>query len=142
MKTTTEIQALQNAANKFNLKVLEYVQTDKRKRQRYFLIDSEKNTISPALEYEKLNAFLLGMDKSSKLKKEKPSNDEIKEILLNLTFELIHGSRKSIITKILEYAELIHVVDESYILKLAKMDDYQVKAEAYNFIKYFIEFKL
>jgi hypothetical protein len=66
MKTTQEKQALQNFADKFNLLVLEYIVNDKRKKQTYFLIDKDQNSICHPMDYNYLNCFLLGIDKAIK----------------------------------------------------------------------------
>ena len=60
----TELEALQNHANYFqNLSVREKFQEDKRKTtKKYFLVDEiTGKSISPVLDYEQLNHFILGM---------------------------------------------------------------------------------
>lgn len=71
MKTTiTELQALQNAAGRIGLTIHEYFEQDKRKSvQKYFATTKEGNKISPVLDYEQLNHFLLGFIKGSQLNK-------------------------------------------------------------------------
>ena len=57
----TELQALQNAGNRINLTIREYLEEDKRKTvQRYFAVDKFGNGVSPVLDYNTLNHFLLG----------------------------------------------------------------------------------
>jgi hypothetical protein len=65
----TELISLQNAANYFqNLSVREKFQKDKRKTtKKYFLVLNADTSISPVLDYEQLNHFILGMIKASKL---------------------------------------------------------------------------
>lgn len=71
----TELESLQNAANYFrNLEVRQYHAEDKRKTmKRYFLVinDGQKpaTTISPVLDYEQLNHFILGMIKLHQLQR-------------------------------------------------------------------------
>lgn len=71
METQTELQALQNAANATNIegiKVHEYLMDDKRKTiKKYFVNVPNNGTISPKLDYEQMNHFLIGMIKAIKL---------------------------------------------------------------------------
>jgi hypothetical protein len=62
METLTELQALQNAANLFNGIVHEYYQEDKRRTtKKYFLtVGLSKSNISPVLDYDQMNHFILG----------------------------------------------------------------------------------
>jgi hypothetical protein len=60
MKTQTEQQSLQNAANKVGAIVTPFYMEDKRKKQRYFLKYGE-TVVSPTLCYDKLNHFIYGM---------------------------------------------------------------------------------
>lgn len=60
MNTITELEALQNAANVIGLQVKEYIQNDKRKSiKKYFLLN-DIGTVSPVLDYENMNHFILG----------------------------------------------------------------------------------
>jgi hypothetical protein len=67
----SEIEALQNAANATNLKGLvvhEYLHQDKRKSiKKYFVKLANNGTISPILDYEQMNHFLLGMISMNKI---------------------------------------------------------------------------
>ena len=66
MKTTNELTSLQNFANKFeDLKVKLFFYEDHRKKTRYILTKND-TSISPPLHYEKLNLFLLGIEKCKK----------------------------------------------------------------------------
>jgi len=56
----TEIQALQNAADKIGLTVHEKWQEDKRKTLKKYFAQKGQVTVSPVLDYENLNHFLLG----------------------------------------------------------------------------------
>jgi hypothetical protein len=66
-----EIEALQNAANATNLEgivVHEYLIQDKRKSiKRYFVNLTNHGTISPNLDYEQMNHYLLGMIRMNKI---------------------------------------------------------------------------
>ena len=55
-----EVEALQNFATKLELKVNVWQQQDKRKKPIYYLTNSEQTTISPKLDYNTLNHFMLG----------------------------------------------------------------------------------
>ena len=71
----TELESLQNAANYFrNLEVRQHYSEDKRKTvKKYFIVfkDEQKpaTTISPVLDYEQLNHFILGMIKLHQLQR-------------------------------------------------------------------------
>jgi hypothetical protein len=66
METLTELQALQNAANLFNGIVHQVCQDDKRRTtKKYFLVvgfikSGEPLDISPVLDYDQMNHFILG----------------------------------------------------------------------------------
>jgi flavorubredoxin len=63
----TEKEALQNAANDLNLIIVEHQAHDKRKTVgKYFAIDSKFTSVSPTLDYEQLNHFLLGYRRAMK----------------------------------------------------------------------------
>jgi hypothetical protein len=63
-----ELQALKNAAANVNLFVFEDPQTDRRvKKRKYFLTTTELKTVSPVLNYDRLNHFILGFIEASKL---------------------------------------------------------------------------
>ena len=61
----TEQEALQNAANCLNLSatVRQKYFDDKRKKTAKYYLQIGKETVSPALDYEQLNYFILGMIK-------------------------------------------------------------------------------
>jgi len=64
----TELLALQNAANYFEgYSIIEYNPNDKRKTVKKYLLASNERTISPPLDYENLNYFILGMIKASQV---------------------------------------------------------------------------
>ena len=61
----TQLESLQNWANRFGFTAVEYFQQDKRKTvQMYFLIDSKYITISPVYDYENLCTFMNGYGKA------------------------------------------------------------------------------
>jgi hypothetical protein len=63
-----ELQSLKNAAANVNLFVFEAPQTDKRvKKRKYFLTTAELKTVSPVLNYDRLNHFIFGFIAASKL---------------------------------------------------------------------------
>jgi len=63
-----ELQALKNAAANVNLFVFEAPQTDRRiKERKYFLTTAELKTVSPVLNYDRLNHFIFGFIEASKL---------------------------------------------------------------------------
>tara|TARA_R110000823_G_scaffold236519_1_gene362207 strand:+ start:69 stop:281 length:213 start_codon:yes stop_codon:yes gene_type:complete len=67
MKTDSnpELTALQNFANKFELKVKLFFMEDQRKKTKYILTKND-NFISPPLNYNELNHFLLGINECKK----------------------------------------------------------------------------
>lgn len=56
----TEIEALQNAANKVRLDIYEKWNQDKRKTVKQYFAQRRSETVSPTLDYEQMNHFLLG----------------------------------------------------------------------------------
>jgi len=64
MESITEIEALQNSANTLELTIYEKPQDDKRKTiKKYFAVkngDKNGESVSPILDYEQMNYFLLG----------------------------------------------------------------------------------
>ena len=62
MNTIAELQALQNATTGLNLTVHEWFPYDKRKKVSYFL-QRGSETVSPVLNYDQMNHFLLGYRK-------------------------------------------------------------------------------
>jgi len=67
MNTITELQALQNAANVIGLTVYEKCQNDKRKTLKRYFANRGDETVSPVLDYEQLNHFLLGWIKCKRI---------------------------------------------------------------------------
>jgi predicted site-specific integrase-resolvase len=70
MEANDQKQALQNAVN-YNefksVKVYEHISQDKRKTKTKFFLQVGKNTISPALYYNEMNLFILGMSRAKQL---------------------------------------------------------------------------
>lgn len=65
-----EKQSLENALEYLgfkNVKVYQYIPNDKRKTKAKFYLQVGKHTISPALEYNELNLFILGMSRAKQL---------------------------------------------------------------------------
>jgi hypothetical protein len=58
-----QLQALNNAANSIGLKVFEKFVQDKRKTITKYFVQNGINTISPVLDYNNCNMFLLGIIK-------------------------------------------------------------------------------
>ena len=70
MKTTTQLEALNNALNYFGLKniiVHEKQYNDKRKKVSKFFLQQGVKTISPVLTYNEMNCFILGMNEMQNL---------------------------------------------------------------------------
>lgn len=66
----TKLEALTNAvisANVAGLKVYEKYSEDKRKTVNKYFVTLEGTTISPVLNYENMNHFILGFSKAPKL---------------------------------------------------------------------------
>lgn len=63
--TAGEKEALQNFANNFNMEVHIRIDNDSRKNNTYFL-QRGNDTISPCLDYEGINHFLLGWSRCTK----------------------------------------------------------------------------
>ena len=64
METTAQLNALNNALNYFGLKNIilhEKQYSDKRKKVSKFFLQQVATTISPALNYNEMNHFILGM---------------------------------------------------------------------------------
>lgn len=73
-KLLSEFESLQNAVNynelsKFNLSLYEKFFEDKRKTTKMFFLQNDKTgeTISPVLDYENMNHFILGFSRGIKL---------------------------------------------------------------------------
>ena len=64
METTAQLNALNNALNSFGLKNInlhEKQYSDKRKKVSKFFLQNGAKTISPVLDYNEMNHFILGM---------------------------------------------------------------------------------
>ena len=64
METITQLEALNNALNSFGLKNVilhEKQYSDKRKKVSKFFLQDGAKTISPVLNYNEMNNFILGM---------------------------------------------------------------------------------
>lgn len=64
-----EIEALQNAVNSAKtegLEIYEYIFNDKRKTTKHFYLTLNGATISPRLDYENMNHFILGFKTAKK----------------------------------------------------------------------------
>ena len=70
METTTQLEALNNALNYFGLKNInlhEKQYSDKRKKVSKFFLQQGAKTISPVLNYNEMNCFILGMGAMQRL---------------------------------------------------------------------------
>ena len=64
METSTQLEALNNALNYFgfkNINLHEKQYSDKRKKVSKFFLQQGAKTISPVLNYNEMNNFILGM---------------------------------------------------------------------------------
>ena len=64
MNPITEHDALTNMVRGYNLTIHQYHKGDKRRKTRRYFAQKEGETISPILNYEALNHFLLGWRKA------------------------------------------------------------------------------
>ena len=70
METTTQLEALNNALQYLGLKNInlhEKQYSDKRKKVSKFFLQQGAETISPVLDYNEMNHFILGMGTMQKL---------------------------------------------------------------------------
>ena len=70
MKTISQLEALNNALNSFGLENVilhEKQYSDKRKKVSKFFLQQGAKTISPVLDYNEMNHFILGMGTMQKL---------------------------------------------------------------------------
>lgn len=65
MNTLKELIAIENFANKFDLKVKLFLEQDKRKKTK-FILRYRDTSVSPPLNYNEMNHFLLGIDSCKK----------------------------------------------------------------------------
>lgn len=63
----SELQSLQNAADRLNLKIHEKFTTDKRIKSKKYFAALDGCCVSPVLEYTQLNCFLLGWSRCEKI---------------------------------------------------------------------------
>lgn len=61
-----EIDALQNAADSIGLTIHEKATDDKRKTVKHYFAQGESETVSPVLDYDQMNHFILGWWKCMK----------------------------------------------------------------------------
>jgi hypothetical protein len=61
-----ELESLQNCANLIGAKVHLWNESDKRKTCNKYFLQVENETVSPKLDYEQLNHFMLGWIRSEK----------------------------------------------------------------------------
>jgi hypothetical protein len=112
MEALTELQALQNAARDLNLTIHEKSTQDKRKTVKLYFANRGNETLSPNLDYENMNHFLLGWRKSNKYKSkpEKAANSLLKALkrLLNVNPHAIN-----ITEKIQAQAEAIEAINKA-----------------------------
>lgn len=60
MESKTEFEVLQNLAKSLNLKVHTKMNYDKRIKKNYYFLSHNGESISPVLDYENLNSFIIG----------------------------------------------------------------------------------
>ena len=70
METSTQLEALNNSLSYFgfkNINLYEKQYSDKRKKVSKFFLQDGAKIISPVLEYNEMNYFILGMSTMQKL---------------------------------------------------------------------------
>ena len=70
METNTQLEALNNALNYFgfkNINLHEKQYSDKRKKVSKFFLQQGAKQISPVLDYENMNYFIMGMGASKRI---------------------------------------------------------------------------
>ena len=70
MNAQQQMEALENALNSFgltNLTIYPKISEDKRLKTPKFFLNNGFQTISPVLDYENMNYFIMGMGESKKL---------------------------------------------------------------------------
>ena len=60
MESQEEFEVLQNLAKSLNLKVNQKINYDKRIKKNYYFLSHNGESISPVLDYENLNSFMIG----------------------------------------------------------------------------------
>ena len=76
MNAIQQREALENALNSFglnNLTIYPKISVDKREKKPKFFLNNGFQTISPVLDYENMNHFILGMGTMQKLTNNKTS---------------------------------------------------------------------
>ena len=71
MNAQQQMEALQNALNSFGLKNVilhEKQYSDKRKKVSKFFLQQGAETISPVLDYENMNSFIMGIGSYKRIK--------------------------------------------------------------------------
>ena len=71
MNAQQQREALENALNSFgltNLTLYPKISVDKREKTPKFFLNHCFNTISPVLDYENMNSFIMGMGASKRIK--------------------------------------------------------------------------
>ena len=71
MKAHQQMEALENALNSFgltNLTVYPKISVDKREKKPKFFLKNGFQTISPVLDYENMNYFIMGIGASKRIK--------------------------------------------------------------------------
>lgn len=79
MKNISELEALQNAVISTNypgLSIHEKPMEDRRKTTKKYFLNIGGSTISPVLDYENMNHFLLGFFKAKKMFQTEPEQTE------------------------------------------------------------------
>lgn len=87
-KNILMLEALQNAVNSQKvdgLNIQPYTENDKRKKEACFVLSLNGSCISPVLNYDNMNHFILGFGKSLKISREKeaeklPTDEQADEI--------------------------------------------------------------
>ena len=67
----TELEALQNHVENLKiegLSIKEWQELDKRKTLKKYIVSINSQSVSPILDYENMNVFLLGLGKAEKIK--------------------------------------------------------------------------
>ena len=65
----SQLQSLQNFGDQFNMKIVEYWTRDKRKTVKKYFATIKGTSVSPVLNYDQLNCFLIGWSNAQKQNK-------------------------------------------------------------------------